>query len=500
MNRIVFHWPFFLLVLLLLSSCHKDKDEGDRRSPVTGSRLELSLDSLYLYAQDTYLWNESLPTYDAFAPRLYVSATSSLANLEATLLSITQYAKNSATGLSYEYRNGFAKPLYSYIANGNIITGRKAGVGLDGTGNDMGLDFAVVNNATVYIHVVEQGSPAALVGLARGMKVLQINGAAAPTKPVVLNELLAGSALSLQVEKQDGSTLEVSLAAGKYTGSPILKTAFLTAGNKTVAYIALARFSDLAKAGPALDNAFAIFAGKGITNMIIDLRYNEGGYVETAEYVANLVAPATAQGAVMYTEHYNTLMQAGNARILHAIPYMDAHGERVYVNGRPATYADADYSVAANTYRFAKKGTLNSLKSVVFIVSNRTASASELLINCLQPYMDVKLVGSKTYGKPVGFFGLGVDAFTVYLAQFRILNAAGHGDYYNGLEPHFPAIDDPAFDFGDENENGIAIALQYIGQSSYRTITAAPALRMETTSENSFAGVAGMVEHRLHLK
>ena len=486
---------------LSLIACRKNKaGDGDMPLPA-GSRLELSLDSLYLYARETYLWHQSLPAYTAFVPRQYATAaTSDMAALQQALQAITNQAINPATSQPFEYRPGYNQPLYSYIAKGNIITGRSASVGLDGTGNDMGLGVAVVNNSNVYIRYVEKGSPAAAAGLARGMKLLKVNSSPISTNELALKDMLEASSLSLLLQKQHGDTLQVALTRTKYTASPVLKTAILEAGSKKVAYIALARFSHPDNAQAVLEAVFDTFSGQGITNMVIDLRYNAGGYVETAEYMANLTAPSTVNGAVMYAEHYNALMQQGKATILTTIPYLDANRQPVYVNGRPATYADADYTVKGNTYRFEKKGNLTGIKSVVFIVSGSTASAGELLINCLKPYVDVKLVGSTTYGKPVGFFGIGIDVFTVYLSQFRILNAAGEGDYYTGFSPDFPAADDVTRDLGDPEEACLQKALQYISNSTFRVSKPAPLiqnLKMITTERAPFTG---MIERRRPLK
>lgn len=486
---------------LSLTSCRKNK-AGDGDTPLpAGTRLELSLDSLYLYARDTYLWHQSLPAYAAFAPRQYATAaTSDMAALQQALQAITNQAIDPVTSQPFEYRPGYNQPLYSYIAKGNIITGRSASVGLDGAGNDMGLGIAVVNNTQVYLRYIEQGSPAAAAGLIRGMKLLQVNGVPISTNELALKDMLEASSLSLLLQKQDGDTLQVALTRTKYTASPVLKTAILEAGSKKAAYITLARFSHPDNAQAALQAAFDTFSGKGITNMVIDLRYNAGGYVETAEYMANLIAPATVNGAVMYAEHYNTLMQQGKATILTTIPYLDANRQPVYVNGRPATYADADYTVKGNTYRFEKKGNLAGIKSVVFIVSGSTASAGELLINCLKPYVDIKLVGSTTYGKPVGFFGIGIDVFTVYLSQFRILNAAGEGDYYAGFTPDFPATDDVTRDFGDPEEASLQQALQYISNSPFRTGRQQALIQTLKTITTEKAPFTGMIERRRPLK
>jgi carboxyl-terminal processing protease len=489
---------FFLAGCIAFTACKKN-DAGAVAPPPAGTRLELSLDSLYLYAKETYLWYQSLPEYNSFAPRQYAATSPDMTALQTALQAITGKAINPATGISFEYRTGYFQPLYSFIAKGNIITGRSASVGLDGKGNDLGLGFAVANNTDVYIRFVEPGSPAAAAGLTRGMKIVEMNGVPATANSVELKSILEAADLSLLVQNKAGSLLPVLINRASYTASPVLKTSILETGSKKAAYIALARFSEPANAQAALQQAFASFGDNDITNLVIDLRYNAGGYVETAQYLANLIAPASINGQVMYTEHYNNLLQQGKAPILKQIPYLDANRQPVYVNGRPATYADADYTVKGNTYRFDKKGDLNGIRSVVFIVSGGTASASEQLINCLRPYVDVKLVGSTTYGKPVGFFGIGIDVYTVYLAQFRILNARDEGDYYAGSTPDLPAMDDVTHDFGDPEESCLQQALQYISRSPFRP--GRQDMRIHTvTSVGGREPFTGMIETRLPLK
>lgn len=490
---------FFLAGCIVFTTCKKNDGGDGVTPPPAGTRLELSLDSLYLYAKETYLWYQSLPDYNSFAPRQYAATSPDMTALQTALQAITSKAINPATGISFEYRTGYFQPLYSFIAKGNIITGRSASVGLDGKGNDLGLGVAVANNTDVYIRFVEPGSPAAAAGLTRGMKIVEMNGVPATTSSEELKSMLEASSLSLLVQNKVGSLLPVSINRASYTASPVLKASILDAGSKKVAYIALARFSETANAQGALQQAFSSFGNKGISNLVIDLRYNAGGYVETAQYLANLAAPASINAQVMYTEHYNNLLQQGKAPILKQIPYLDANRQPVYVNGRPATYADADYTVKGNTYRFDKKGDLNGIRSVVFIVSGSTASASEQLINCLKPYVDVKLVGSTTYGKPVGFFGIGIDVYTAYLAQFRIRNARDEGDYYAGFTPDFPAMDDVTHDFGDPEENCLQQALQYISRSPFRS--GRQDMRIHTvTSVGGRELFTGMIETRVPLK
>ena len=94
---------------------------------------------------------------------------------------------------------------------------------------------------------------------------------------------------------------------------------------------------------------------------------------------------------------------------------------------------NSNHSGENSTNHFQKAGSV-SLSKVYFIISSSTASASELLINNLKPYMDVRLIGpSKTHGKPVGFFPIENGEWYVFPVSFRTVNKNGEGNYYNGF-------------------------------------------------------------------
>src|SRR5690606_13309095 len=127
------------------------------------------------------------------------------------------------------------------------------------------------------------------------------------------------------------------------------------------------------------------FAAAGASELIVDLRYNGGGSVATADVFSNLIVPASFNGQLMYTTHWTKTMQEGKASILSNQPLLDANGKlRPFtggVNGLYATYADIDFRPtvgAGNVEKFAKAGTA-SFNKIYFLVLSGTASASELL-------------------------------------------------------------------------------------------------------------------------
>jgi len=295
--------------------------------------------------------------------------------------------------------------------------------------------------------------------LQRGDQVLAINDQ--QTTGGIALEALNAQTISLLIRKNDGSELQLSLDKTLYASQPVLKSEVISDTRLQLGYLALSQFNYLSTAKAAIDQAFEKFANQRITDLVIDLRYNAGGYVETARYLANLIASSSLNDKIMYAEHFNSQLQQGKGTILKNQPYLDDSGNPVMIGNRPATLADVDFSLAGNTYKFAKEGALQTVKNIYFIVGPQTASASELLINVLKPYYPVKIVGEQTYGKPVGFFGIKIDLYTVYLSSFLIKNAVGFSDYFNGFPPDISATDDVTHDFGDQQESCFKAILNY---------------------------------------
>jgi C-terminal processing protease CtpA/Prc len=417
-----------------------------------------------------------------------------LTNYKRELYIITQLKTNPATGYAYEYSGYPGTSKYSFIDDGSLTGGRLGTVSLTDKGDDFGLTISA--STDVRIRYVNPNSAAAAAGLKRGYQITAVNdNPVSPASYTYIETALAGNSLSLSYIDDKGVSRSAKLTQYNYTTSPVLKDTVLTTGSSKVGYLAFSRFSSMTTAQAPLEAAFSTFATAGVSSLIIDLRYNGGGYTQTAEEMANLIAPSSLNSKVMYIEYFNDLLQNGKAPILKQQLYLDANGNTINYNGHKATYADLDYSISRNTYKFSKKGSLESVKQVIFIVSGNTASASELVINSLKPYLPVKLVGQQTYGKPVGFFGIKIDAYTVYMSNFYMQNANGNGDYFQGMTPDISASDDVTHDFGDPSESCIAAALNYInGHPSGRLSVVTPVVHMGPPA------FSGMIEDRLHLK
>lgn len=505
-----------VLVIVLLAGCKKNKVVPDIVTPppttppttsANGTREELTKDSIFLYAKQVYLWNDKLPTYEVFNPRKFTGYSTNLANYEDELFEITKYSN------PFEYKPGYTDSKFSYIfdkANQNPSASIKqtSSVDLEGNGNDLGIRFGFYGtdaNFTTYVTAVYQGSPAEKAGMLRGYLITKINGINYSTNfnanRNALNSALSGTTITLEGLKSDGTSFNISLVKSIFKSSPIYKAKVFTAGAKKIGYLAYARFAALSNPSTVnpsdiyFDPIFDDFATKGVTDLVIDLRYNGGGYVQTAQYLINLIAPSTATG-VMFSEHYNATMQAGSASILANQPLLDANDKIRYQNGRMLTYADLNYTIAGNTEVFEKKRSLSSVKNIVFIVSGGTASASELVINSLKPHMTVQLVGQTTYGKPVGFFPVTIEnKYDVFFSMFETKNSLGQGGYYDGLVPNVTGPEVPSgtimYDFGDTNDDYLKKALNLIAPSTQVTSKA----KTMTAKQEQFVGPSSEVIH-----
>ncbi len=495
-------YAFILLFALSLTACKKKK------KPVIDetSREDLTRDSIFLYAKEVYLWYNLLPTYEAFNPRKFNTSGTPMTNYENELIAIAKTAVNSSTGRYYEYFANGTDTKFSYISDKSdknpaaVIPGKRSAVDLDGNGNDFGIKLGAYyldesrTTFALFATAVYPGSPADQAGMTRSNRITKLNGrdigANLANQVDFINDALSGSGTTMQIEGtkylngQNNGTYSVNLTKSVYRSSPVIGRKVFTAGSKKIGYFNFARFSTLSNARTDLEAAFTQFANESVTDLIIDLRYNTGGYVSTAQFLLNLIASPSLNGKVMFSEHYNGLMQTGQSKILTNQPLLDASGKPQYQNGRLITYADVDYGISANTVHFAAQGSLNGVQNVVFIVSGSTASASELVINSLKPYVNVKVIGTKTYGKPVGFFPITIEnKYEVYYSMFTTKNSAGYGDYFDGMTPDIvDSYDDPLYNFGEAGENYTAQALNLLAPGVNVTSSATKIMALGSSS------------------
>lgn len=182
-----------------------------------------------------------------------------------------------------------------------------------------------------------------------------------------------------------------------------------------------------------------------IDELIVDLRNNPGGYVATCIHLASLIAPAVHLGDLFCTYRYNRflseacLMETG-------LSYTESF------------LKDDNLTSARNL----------NLPRVVFLVNNRSASCSELLIYSLRPYMEVVVIGETTVGKDVGMRKISGTRYMYELwpITFRTYNAAGDSVPVTGIVPDIYIKDVASFPVGDINERMLKVALDYLAVDS----------------------------------
>lgn len=433
-----------LIGLVTIFSCKKSSSDSSNTPPPATTEEESFMDSVYLYSQEVYFWNSVLPSYTQFNPRQYKGSD------ELT----------SGQNVMDAIRKLESLDRYSFVTTKEESDGIQTGAGTD-------YGFFIkshsidqvepVDSVYWYVNYVYSQSTAGINGVKRGWRINKINGTPISydqSSIDILNDIFFGTGASANFEfvKPDGTTIALQLTKTSFQSNSILYSHVYTSGSSKIGYMVFNQFFG-APSRTELATVFTQFQSAGINELIVDLRYNRGGSTETQDTLSNLIAPVSANNQKMYTYEFNQQLQQGNFPLLK----------------KKAGFESVSFAPAINTVNYKKAGSLN-LNRVFFIVSNSTASASELTINNLRPYMDVKLIGDTTYGKPVGFFPIDIYDFDIYPISFRTINSAGNADYYTGFAPDKLVADGVDKDWGDTNEPCLAEALKYINTGSFRVL------------------------------
>jgi hypothetical protein len=380
-------------------------------------------DSAYLITKTLYLWEDNLPCFVDFQPKAQ-------SNLEQLMQRVRTFSPRNSQGRNFD-RFSFAIPIPQWD---NIASGREFDFGT-------GFRFATGTEDDLRISYVYAASSAGRQGVQRGWRVLSANGVAATRANLdALNAELNKNSAQIEFQRPDGSRQTLTLNAAEYQANFILKKQVIAAGDRRVAYLAFNSFLG-DDTDDQLRAAFDEFRAAGANDLVVDLRYNGGGYVSYQQLLANLIATQNAKGKVMTRRKYN--------------PLLTDEFRRRNIN---------------LTTNFNNQAPTLNINRVVFITTGSTASASELLINSLQPHMEVKVVGRPSAGKPVGFRNIPIITnranpaanYYVFPVEFQSVNAADFGDYFDGLPVDATAPDDVTRDFGDPDETSLRVALTYL--------------------------------------
>lgn len=329
------------------------------------------------------------------------------------------------------------------------------------SGSTAGFGFRLnydTGNRRLFVIETFEGTSALGANIDRGSEILGIGtnssniqsvsslmasgGAAAVSNALGPNN--TGVTRVLRVRDQSGVTREVTLGKTNYALDPVSDrygAQIINDGSKQVGYLNLRTFIDTAD--PDLRAAFANFRNAGVTELIIDFRYNGGGAISIADLMGDLMGVGLA------------------GEIFESITWRDSKSSR------------------NDSYLFAPTTDSIAPTKIAFIGTDGTASASELVINSMQPWVsDIALIGENTFGKPVGqsAFDLAACDDRLRVVTIRIENALGEGDYYTGLASTVPntcsATDDISRQMGDPQEAMTRTALDWLAGRACTPISA----------------------------
>lgn len=407
---------FSLFFASLVTACHEDMDDVIRQADT----VEIN-DFIWRAMNNIYLYKADVPDLadDRFADR------------EELHEFLKQF--DSPEELFYE---GLVAPQddFSFITD-DYPALEKA---LDGIATTNGMEFGLVrtsggsSNVIGYVRYVLPNTSAEENGIKRGDFFVSIDGEELTADNYA--RLLEPATYTIGLaEIIDGSITptgrEVTLHKEEYTRNPVFFAETLNLEAGKVGYIMYNGFTG--NFDPFLNDTFGMFKSEGITDLILDLRYNSGGSVESAVDLASMIT-GQFEGEVFSTEQWNEDYQT----------YFEENDPERLVNRFNNKIGTGDLINSLN------------LTKVYVITTLRTASASELLINGLEPYIEVIQIGKATTGKfqasvtlydSPDFGRKEANPAHTYAIQpliYKSLNAAGVTDYFNGLPPDVELAED----------------------------------------------------------
>ena len=441
LNKKPVYYLFFLFIIsITFNSCFEDNDDNGVFANEINDFVWKGMNASYLYKQNINdLANNRFSSSEEYAD--YLNLFDSPENIFESLI----YQRETIDKFSFIVDDYIALQQY-----------------FDGISNSNGMEYGLryipgsSNDVYGYVRYVHPNSNADENNIKRGdvfnginNTLLTINNYSdlLSNDNYVVNfaNYLDQNTSDISDDQVISNNTSIELSKLSFEKNPIHISSIIEHQNQTIGYLMYNRF--IGDYDDDLISIFSNFKSNNITDLILDLRYNPGGSVNSSILLSSLIT-GQFSGEIISTEQWNDEIQS----------YYVANDPEFLIN------------------RFVGNSNSLNLNRVFILASQSSASASELVINCLDPYIDVVHIGTNTYGKyqaSVTLYDAENFSFEdanpnhTYALQplvLKTLNSIGNTDYINGLNPDL-VIDENTGNLGilgDVNEPLLALALQQI--------------------------------------
>lgn len=409
---------FTTIILALVSSCKKDVPPPVNDN--TNLTDEMARDSLYYLMNQWYYWYDLMP-----------------------VVTKENYKDPYELMDAMRYQN---LDHWSFVADYNEFIAEMQGTFV-GHGFRIGLDDS--NNAR--IAMIYSKSPLYTLGVRRGWIVEKINDVdIAPLLKSgnsteysnLIGPATAGVTNKFLFRKPDNTEVTISSTKSTFTVNSVLLYDTLHLSTGITGHLVFESFIEPSE--QELADAFAYFKANNVRDLILDLRYNSGGYLYIAQQLASFIAGNAP---------------ANSNTVFGMLQYNNKHTDQ------------------NSAFKYITTSSPLSLSQVVVITTRLTASASEAVMNGLRPLMNVVSVGDTTNGKPVGMNGWEVgQKYFFWPVTFKMVNKNNEGNYFDGIAPAKVVADDITHDFNDRNELCLNEAIHYLetGSVTAKSLRGAP--------------------------
>ena len=416
------------------------------------------------YMDEAYLWYKEVPAVDTTLAAFSVSPAQDA--LKAWFDALKTPALTAAGARKDEFSFTMPTAQWNALAQTGVVGG-------------YGIEWIVVSPTpprNVRVAYVEDQSQAGVAGVARGDAVLSvvIDGATidfvnttSPAEIEKLNEALfsppAGRRVTFRLLSNNNVERVADLTASQLTTTPVKQSRVLDVGGAKVGYLL---FNDFILPGEnQLKAAIQNFQAAAVSDLVLDLRYNGGGYLYMASQLAYMIAPlAKTAGKTFERSMYSDKRAAATASPSSSMQFMNVSSG---ISG-------------SNTVAGSPLPNL-ALNRVYVLTTPGTCSASESVINGLRGVdVEVIVLGANTCGKPYGFTARDNCGLSYFPVEFQGVNEKGFGDFPDGFAPTCAVADDLSRPLGDESEGLLAAALAYrVGGSCAAVAAGKPVLKAD---------------------